>query len=216
MSELSAYYGHVRREAADLLSGQGLRVLEVGCGAGATLAHLREQGTAGWVAGVEPFAAAAEVARARLDAFWQADIETFEPPIEAQSLDAVLCLDVLEHLRDPWAAASRLAGLLRPGGAMIVSVPNVRNFSVVLPLLFAGRFRYDPKGGILDQTHLRFFVRESAIALVAQAGLAVDHLAPLGLKRWKNKWIINALLGGALTDLYARQFLIRGVKPAQG
>ena len=45
-----------------------------------------------------------------------ADAQSFDPPVEAGSLDAILCLDVLEHLPDPWAVVKRLGPLLKPGG----------------------------------------------------------------------------------------------------
>ena len=50
----------------------------------------------------------------------------FEDEIAPASLDLILCLDVLEHLVDPWSVVRRLSPLLAPGGRLIVSVPNIR------------------------------------------------------------------------------------------
>lgn len=207
------YHKLTRSEAADMLpSGLG-RVLEVGCGAGATLAYLKKERDARWTAGIEVVPEAATEASRVADKVWTGDIEHFDLPVEPASLDAILCLDVLEHLVDPWKTIKRLVAFLRPGGMLVASLPNIRNYKVVLPLLLRGEFRYDPAGGILDATHLRFFVRGTAIELLTGAGLAVERVEILGLKRGKLKWLINKLLFGALTDLYARQYLIVGRKP---
>jgi len=206
------YFGTARREVLPMLDCRGGRVLEIGCGAGATLAFLKERGVAGWTAGIEYDPDAAAHATTRLDACWHADAQSFDPPIEAGSLDAILCLDVLEHLPDPWAVVKRLGPLLRPGGALVASIPNIRYYKVVLPLLFRGAFRYDPEGGIMDATHLRFFVRATAIELAECGGLAVDRVDTLGFKRRNLKGLLNAMTGGALTDLFTRQYLIRAIR----
>lgn len=208
---IDSYHGRIRREVAALLPATAARVLEIGCGTGATLAWLRDSGRCQWTAGVEIAPAAAAVAATRLDAAWCADIETLDPPVPAGSLDAVLCLDVLEHMRDPWSVVGRLHRLLRPGGRLIASIPNVRYYKVSLPLLFGGDWTYRD-AGVLDRTHLRFFVRRTAIELIAGSGLAVDAVQPLGLKPWKLKWLLSRLSFGALTGLLCEQYLIRAVR----
>jgi 2-polyprenyl-3-methyl-5-hydroxy-6-metoxy-1,4-benzoquinol methylase len=194
---------------APFLPGRDLRILEIGCGAGATLAWLRAEGFCAWAGGVETYAPAAEQARGRLDRLWSGDIETLELNIAPGSLDAVLCLDVLEHLVDPWRVVARLGTLLRPSGAMIASIPNIRYHKVALPLLLRGRFDY-AEGGVLDRTHLRFFVRDTAVALMESGGLRVDRIEPLvKLKPWRLRWLIAKATGGRLIDLMALQYLIR-------
>lgn len=208
----AVYFNRVRQEILPLLPATPGRYLEIGCGAGATLAHIRTLGLATWAGGVEFSPEAAKRAGEKgFDLLLQGDVETMALPLEPGSLDVILCLDVLEHLRDPWAMAARLAGLLKPGGVLVVSLPNIRHYKIVLALLFRGQWRYQD-AGILDRTHLRFFVRESAVELLHEAGLAVEAVQPQGLKRWKLKWILNRLLLGSLTDLFAEQFLLRGRK----
>ena len=80
-------------------------------------------------------------------------------------------MDVLEHLVDPEALLRECRELLKPGGTLLVSVPNVANITVRLALLF-GRFNYAPRG-ILDRTHLKFFTGKSARRLLEAAGLEV-------------------------------------------
>lgn len=173
------YFSRARTDALELLPTAPARVLEIGCGSGATLAELRRRFPGAYLAGVELFADAAAKARSVADEVLTADIEQETLPFAEASFDAILCLDVLEHLRDPWTVVARLKTLLRPGGVLIASLPNIQHWSVWLPLALAGRWRYVDEG-ILDRTHLRFFTRESAAALLAGAGLRVDRICGTG------------------------------------
>ncbi len=97
---------------------------------------------------------------------------TLSPPARgAQPFDAVVCADVLEHLARPEDLLARIHGWLRPGGTLFVSLPNVANVTVRAALLL-GRFSYAERG-ILDRTHLRFYTRRSAEALLTGAGFRV-------------------------------------------
>lgn len=178
----SEYFGQVRTEILPLLPDRAGRVLEIGCGSGETLAYLKKIGICDWIGGIEISPDAAEKANEKLDFLLQGNIETMDPPLEAESIDVILCLDVLEHLIDPWAVIGKLHGLLRPGGVIIASIPNIRNLRVLIPLVVFGRFDYQDEG-ILDRTHLRFFTRSSAIELMECSGLRVEKILVTGLGR---------------------------------
>jgi 2-polyprenyl-3-methyl-5-hydroxy-6-metoxy-1,4-benzoquinol methylase len=134
-----------------------------------------------------------------------------ELPIEPDSLDLILCLDVLEHLIDPWTVVQRLRKLLKPGGAIIASIPNIGNRKVIFPLLFMGKWNYMDEG-FLDKTHLRFFVRATAIQLIESSGLKVDMVLTTGLGKSRKSKIVNAMLPRFIKSLFERQYLIRGIK----
>lgn len=209
----NTYFDRVRSEILPLLPAGGVgRVLEVGCGRGDTLAYLQANDRCRWTCGVELFPQAAAIARGRLDEVYEGNIEQMELPIAPTSLDVVLCLDVLEHLIDPWTTASRLATLLKPGGVLIASIPNVRNVRVVLPLLFRGRWDY-ASFGLMDRTHLRFFTEHSAVELLRQAGLRVDAVRTSGLQSFPKRAAL-LLSAGLLEPLLVFQYLIRGVRDA--
>lgn len=205
------YFSIVRSEILPLLPERAARTLEVGCGSGNTLAWLRQVRTTEWLGGVEVSSDAAESARRNIDHVWQGNIETLDLPIEAASLDLVLCLDVLEHLVDPWSVVRRLSGYLRPGGALIASLPNIRNMQVLFPLLLKGRWDYRDEG-ILDRTHLRFFTERSARELLGQGGLFVDGVIEHGLGQSRGSRFVNALLPRGVRGLFVRQYLLRGRK----
>ncbi|MGH9152500.1 MAG: class I SAM-dependent methyltransferase, partial [Acidimicrobiales bacterium] len=155
------------------LVGRDKRVLDVGCASGYLGETLRQQGCT--VAGVEYDAEAAEAAKAVLDEVVVGDVGELDlvGHFGAGSFDAVVFGDVLEHVVDPAGVLRRLRPLLAPGGAAVVSIPNVAHGAVRLSLM-SGRFDYRPLG-LLDDTHLRFFTRDSLHDLLAEAGfVAVD------------------------------------------
>jgi len=202
------YFDNVRSEIAPLLPLHAARVLDVGCGAGATLQWLKQGGRCGVGVGIEMMESAAAIARGRIDEVHVGDATLLvDTAFAPQSFDLVLCLDVLEHLVDPWAFVAKLCPLLRPGGRVIASLPNVRHLRVVLPLLLAGRWRYEASG-ILDRTHLRFFTRESALELMSTGGLRVQQwqrrLPPLNSKAG----LLNAATFGLASDLVTMSYLV--------
>jgi SAM-dependent methyltransferase len=170
------YQRHDRAEVLDLLPGQVAELLDVGGGEGRFAAAFVER-TGGRAAVAELNPAAAAVAAAR-------GLEVHAGPFEGYarrlSFDCVCFLDVLEHLPDPLAALRKARALLKPGGYVLLVVPNVGHWSVVGELL-GGDFTYLP-AGILCATHLRFFTRRSLEALLREAGFEVvrwrDHPGP--------------------------------------
>lgn len=166
---LETYFHNVRGDALRYLPRTTRRLLSIGCAAGATEAHLKEQLGLEEVVGVEYEAGIAAQAEAHLDAVHVGDIERMELPYTPGHFDAVLCLDVLEHLRDPWGVlGDRLLPLLAPGGVIIVSLPNVRYWMVLWRLLW-GRWAY-ARRGVLDVGHLRFFTPQTARQMLLDAG----------------------------------------------
>jgi 2-polyprenyl-3-methyl-5-hydroxy-6-metoxy-1,4-benzoquinol methylase len=201
------YFGNERKDILPLLPAKAARVLEVGCGSGATLHWLKSTGRCEAAVGIELFESAANLARTRVDELHVGNAETLiDGLFSPSSFDMVLCLDVLEHMVDPWVFVSKVQHLLKPGGTLITSLPNVRHLRVVLPLLLMGRWQYE-SSGILDRTHLRFFTRATALALVSPAGLRlVDCRRRLPIVTSKSG-IANLLTMGLLKDLFTMGYL---------
>lgn len=199
------YFSQARREIEPLLqmgTDTTCRALEVGCAQGHTLEWLKRAGYCSWVAGVEPYAERGADNTA-IDRFDRLDIEAALPDIPPASLDLILCLDVLEHLNNPWETMRRLSTLLKPGGHWIISVPNIRNYRILLDLACRGHFQYTD-AGILDRTHLRFFTRSSLTDMVQATGARVDTIIGTDTQRWQKR-MLSAL---GLGDLLAKQFLL--------
>ena len=151
----------------------GARVLDVGCAAGYLGGRLTRAGSQAWGIDHDPEAIGQVPARDYVDSA-VVDLDTAaELPWPGVDFDAVLALDVLEHLVDPPAALRLLTGRLVPGGMAIVSVPNVAHVSVRLQL---ARGRFDSAdSGILDRTHLHLYTYDLAEELVTACGLTVTE-----------------------------------------
>ena len=171
------YFEAVRVDLLEMLPREGgLRILEIGAGKGATLQAAKERGLATYTAGIELMMPDNYVAGAGgIDLFLTGDFEAMNLDLLGGSFDAVICADVIEHLRDPWTSVRRMSNLLRPGGVLLTSIPNFRNFRALCPILFQGDFRYSG-AGLLDKSHLRFFCRTNVRHLFEQAGLVVETM----------------------------------------
>jgi 2-polyprenyl-3-methyl-5-hydroxy-6-metoxy-1,4-benzoquinol methylase len=205
------YFANARTEILPLLPDFSPHVLELGCGSGATLKWLKANRYCSHTCGVELFKDAAALARDGVDIVINGDIESMELDLAANHFDLILCLDVLEHLVDPWRVMQRLVGYLKPGGTIIVSIPNIRNWRALLPLLFAGRWEYADTG-ILDRTHLRFFTRHSALALVQGSGVQLRAMHRLPLATSPKSRIANLATLGLFKEFLTLQYLIAAEK----
>lgn len=199
--------GYYRLEREDLIShipaGEHC-VLEVGCAEGRTGAKLKAEGRARIVVGLELNPDVAACALARLDYVCCGNLEHIDIPVPHGKYDYILVGDVLEHLVDPWAALKKLRNSLTPDGKIIYSVPNIRNWTVLFPLLFNGSWEYQTYG-ILDSTHLRFFTRKSCVELVRSAGMNVVSISPAGSRIARK---LHRARLSLLAELAAVQFVV--------
>lgn len=208
-----SYFQNVRRDIEPLLGAAPARILEIGCGAGSTLAWLKQRWPAAETFGVEGYAPLEAQLKTRLDHVLIHDLE--QPLPDLGRFDLILALDVLEHLRDPWSVLKTIvAENLAPGGQVIVSVPNVAHYTVVWPLLTKARFRYE-NDGLLDRTHLRFFDREAALGLMRGAGLNVSDGVFTGYGGIRQKLAAKLSLG-LLSKYVTMQFVMSGRQSGGG
>ena len=203
------YHALVRHDIFPLVPAARGTLLDVGGGVGATTAALKAAGRAS-KAGVIDIVPT-DCAAPGLDFHMSGNLErddVLERTIAAHGpFDTILCLDVLEHLADPWTTVARLTTALTPGGCIVASLPNVRHYSVTAPLVLAGKWQLED-AGILDRTHLRWFVRETAIALLTSSGLTLQEIVdkPRGGRR---DTVLQAATFGLLKGFFTYQYLIR-------
>jgi SAM-dependent methyltransferase len=136
------------------------------------------------------------------------DVEAFDA--EIGDFDLILFLDVLEHLRSPEAILAQFTRMLRPGGAVIISVPAVSYIGVSLPLVLKRRFDYRDSG-ILDRTHTRLFVETTAVKLANDTGLSVDSGLLGGLHGFKSR-VLNTCTFGIFRHYLTKQYILRAHK----
>lgn len=174
-----AYFANARRDWIDPLPvDRSLSILELGCANGATGALALSTDKCGSYVGIEMSPEAAEEARSVLTTVHAGNVEAMVLPYTDASFDILICGEVLEHLVDPPATLARLVRLLKPGGKMFASVPNVSHWRVIAALI-RGQFDYTD-WGVMDRTHLRWFTPRTFRRLIEDAGIEVDHLASLG------------------------------------
>jgi SAM-dependent methyltransferase len=105
-----------------LLAEKGpIRVLEAGCG---SMRNVRFPESA-HIVGIDISQGQLD-RNGALDEKILGDVQTYELP--AGSFDAVVCWNVLEHLKEPDAAVCRFSAALRPGGVLILGCPHPRSF----------------------------------------------------------------------------------------
>jgi SAM-dependent methyltransferase len=159
--------------------GKNKAVLEIGAHTGYFSERLRNAGCT--VTAVEMDPVAAKKAESRVDRIIVGDIE--DPKVFGQiteTFEVILFMHVLEHFVDPWRMLRESRKLLRPGGTLIVLLPNVGAWCVRKALFFHGAFEYEDVG-IMDRTHLRFFTMYSAQALLRDSGYRVVFWSPIDI-----------------------------------
>jgi 2-polyprenyl-3-methyl-5-hydroxy-6-metoxy-1,4-benzoquinol methylase len=152
--------------------GRPRAVLDVGCGVGLNGAAAKRRGAR--VTGIEIVPRSIARSRQVLDEVLPLDLTSdasIREGLAGRSFDLMLFGDVLEHTTDPLSVLRRLLPFLEDEGHVLVSLPNVASWPIRLKLL-RGHFDYE-QSGILDETHVRFFTRDSAVRLLEAAGLEV-------------------------------------------
>ena len=208
------YHSHIRSDVLPHVP-RGGTLLDLGGGDGATATAIKKQGIAGRVGVADMVPPRAD---ATLDFAYQGDLtgpELIERIGEEQGpFDTILCLDILEHFVDPWTIVARLHRILKPGGQIVASIPNVRHYNALTPLLTRGRWDYTD-AGILDRTHLRFFVRDTAVSLMTSSGLTLEEAIATRPGRIRDRLIDKATLG-VLSAFLTQQYIVRVRRPPAG
>lgn len=177
VSKPDAYFTGARHDIIDRLTLDPDRaILQVGCGDGTTGMPAKQAGKCGRYVGVELDPRAADRARARLDEVHVGDIEVLALPDPSGSYDVVIASEVFEHLVDPWKVLARLKPLLKAGGLIFASSPNVSHRSIIHMLLRGDWSLTD--FGPMDRTHLRWFTPKSYAKMFRSSGFTVRAVDP--------------------------------------
>lgn len=160
------YYGQGREDVIPFVPTQCRDVLEVGCARGATGKLLQER-LGCKVTGVEQNPEVAAEASKHLFKVIVGDIESVSI---FEKFDAIVATELFEHLLHPVEFLVKMKALLRPGGVIVLTTPNVGHWSIVEDIL-QGRWDYVPMG-LLCYTHVRFFTRATLEDLIERAGFS--------------------------------------------
>ena len=206
----AGYFDQDRAELVRQLPRPLGRVLDVGCGSGATGRSLRAAGAA-WVSGIEIEPEAAAAAAAEYD-------EVRVGPAEAElaavtgPFDTILLYDVLEHLVDPWGLLRRLHEVAAPGARVHVSVPNARHWTLLRDLALRGTFGYTPVNH-RSVDHLRWFTKRDMAAMLRDTGWNVERFDHGKLRRISA--VADVVTGGLSTEFLVYQLSVLARAPAK-
>ena len=198
LAKTDSYFQGMRADyIAALPANPEATILEIGCSEGSTGDLALQQGKCRRYVGIELHEPSAVIARTRLSEVLVGDIEKMPLPFAPGSFDALIISEVLEHLIDPWAVLARLAPLVRPGGLVFASSPNISHHHVIRSLL---RGRWDlADQGVMDRTHLRWFTPSSYAAMFDGAGFAIEEVRPVRPFGWKPR-LFNRITGATRTN----------------
>ena len=169
------YYKNARMDLINHINEpreKELKVLELGCGLGASAAKIKYLYPNSEIYGLDICDEVIEIANsfAKVE---QTDVEIYEWPWEDEFFDYVVMGDVLEHLRYPDVVLKKLHRMVKKGGHIILSMPNVMHYSVMIPLITESKFPYRSEG-ILDTTHLKMYTRYEIEKLIVESGYTVE------------------------------------------
>jgi methionine biosynthesis protein MetW len=210
------------------LAGAPSTLLDVGCSSGGLAAAFAAKGAR--VFGIEIDDEARAKAESRGIECVPADLDhdDLAGVVGDRRFDVVVFADVLEHLRDPHKVLAAAADVLAPGGAVVVSVPNVAHGAVRIALM---RGRWDLQTyGLLDSTHLRFFTLDGLRDLAAESGYLLKEIRrtilplPLayGEAKWgfehdrEREWMVRALDNQAEIETHQFVVLLEPMVSAEG
>ena len=157
---------------------ENVKVLDIGCGFGQTLAYHQHRGCEVW--GVETD----ENIRRVAERFgFKVHVGVFDAGIyEKNYFDYVTLDQVVEHSLNPKELLRGIARVLRPGGLAILSTPNPSG----LLARICGRYWLNWHAPY----HLQFFTTRSMTELAAQAGLALESLRTVTSSEWMHyQWL---------------------------
>ncbi len=179
-----------RRQAdmlAEVLAGvqAPARIIDVGCGDGFAT-HVAAQRNAGhYFAGLDWAAGSLATARQRGLAVIRAGIDFPALPIKPGSVDVVVLSEVIEHLVDTDSAVEAIHRVLRPGGSLLLSTPNLAAWynrallaAGVQPVFSEVSLRsVFGRPGSQVAGHLHMFTRRALVEFLTACGFTVERVA---------------------------------------
>ena len=202
------YFSQVRSEIEDLLPNYSKETLDIGCGDGATLEWIKASKRCEKTYGIEISESSYLKAKKILDETLNINIEKEKNFFMEKKFDLILVLDVIEHLIDPWKFLNLIKSRLNEGGSIIISVPNIRHYSILKDLIFFGNWEYS-QSGILDRTHLRFFTKKTLKKIFEKEKLNIEMLKKYPIDYSGKAKILNKISFNLFSDFLTQQYIFK-------
>lgn len=151
-------------------------ILEVGCSSGFMLADLHERFSTSLIMGCDIVLEPLERLAIRMPGIPLLHFDLVKCPLPDASIDAIILLDVLEHIADDATALRQVHRMLKPGGVAVIEVP-------------AGPGLYDVYDRLL--MHHRRYSMAALRSLCAAAELEVVNASHLGFFLYPGFWLVK-------------------------
>ena len=124
------------------------------------------------------------------------DLSSRPLPFEDQTFEAVFAGEIIEHLVDTSGFLEQLRRVLRPGGVLVLTTPNLASIENRLRLLF-GRYPIWVEYALSDQGHVRAYTLPTLRSHLRSTGFQVEEIGgnwvPLVPQRWTDDLRVPAL-----------------------
>lgn len=171
MNQSFDYYRNIRIEMEELLPSHYSKVLEIGCGEGIFFKILKQK-CEYW--GIEPVQVAAKNAEKILNKVLIGTYQDVYEQLPDEYFDLIICNDVIEHMVDYEVFFQTIKKKMTKKSYIVGAVPNVRYMGNLYELLVKKDWMYKDGGGILDNTHLRFFTEKSLKRIFSKNNFLIE------------------------------------------
>lgn len=160
--------GELRLSMAANITDRGERLLDVGCGDGGFISRVKDKFDK--VYGLDISPVSVELCRKMGVEATQINLNQQAIPYPDDFFDTVASLEVIEHVFDPLFFLKEIYRVLKPGGVLIISTPNIRKIQRIFSIIMGHfpRTSYDPVG--FDGGHLHYFTSKDLSQLILECG----------------------------------------------
>jgi len=192
-----------RSEVALSLLGKGERLLDIGCWDGLFLEKIRMAGLYQELTGIDIVESGIKLVREKGFDAKMVDLNAGVLPFPDNHFDAVTILAVIEHIFEPFSIVREIRRILKPGGILIIDVPNVASLTNRIRILI-GRIPITSNDQGWDGGYLHYFTKHALDQFLKNEGFEILVRKTTGgfpqLREW---WI--SLLGGEMVYLCKRR-----------
>lgn len=144
---LGGLHAHALSKTIEIVPSRTARIVDFGCGSGAFLKALQGKRYHSLVGiDINPPADVPDID------FIQADFDSLQLDIPDSSVDLIIAIEVIEHIENIGVVMAELSRVLKPGGKIFITTPNVHSLEARIRYLITGELRqFDAKG---DPTHI--------------------------------------------------------------
>lgn len=213
------YLNSGNEDVLKLIGKPGSFILDAGCGGGVLAKILSSIGHT--VDGITISMEELEMAKPFVRNVYLHNLETGLPmELAPNQYDFVVCSHVLEHIVYPEQLLSDIEKVLKPGGHLIVALPNIMHYKSRIKLM-VGNFDYQD-AGIWDNTHVKWYTFKTAQELLVENGFYIQMAGVTGELPLNSIWskilsakqrkILFSLLCSISKGFFGYQLLLKASK----